>query len=362
MRQAKVYSRLKYCLIIVDTAYLLAAAFIFQKSGLSKILVDVLVSRLWWPYALLPAYLFIVYLAYIVLGMPLHFYGSFIVEHAFGLSSQTVSNWLKDQLKSAAVSYIVLTVLFGAFYGITAASPRAWWLIVSVFWIFFSLVLAKIAPTLIIPLFFKYKPVSDNLLKERIKALASKMGVKILDVFEIDLSTKTLKANAALVGWGAGRRVLLADTLNNKYSHDEVEVILAHEFAHYKLGHLLKLIAVHSLGTLVSFFLIFKTCVAVMGFFKVPCVADIAGFPVIVLYMTALGILLQPLAHGISRKFEKDADIAALKATGFAGPFISMMEKLSLQNLTDRAPGPVIKFLFFDHPPIEERIALASRF
>jgi STE24 endopeptidase len=232
---------------------------------------------------------------------------------------------------------------------------------VSAFWIFFSLILARVAPLVIIPLFFKYKPVSDNLFGERIRGLARKMNVKILDVFEIDLSKKTRKANAALVGWGAGRRVLLADTLNDKYSHDEIEVILAHEFAHYKLGHLPKLIAINSLGTLLSFFLIFKTCVPVMWFFGVSSFLDIAGFPVIVLYLTLLEVLLQPSAHFVSRAFEKDADVMALEVTGAKDAFISMMEKLSLQNLTDRNPHPVIKFFFFDHPPIEERIALASK-
>ena len=96
--------------------------------------------------------------------------------------------------------------------------------------------------------------------------LAEKMKVKILDCFEIDFSKKTLKANAAFVGIGNTRRVILADTLKDKYSHDEIEVILAHEFAHYQRRHLLKLITINALSTLAVFFLIFKTSSGVLSF------------------------------------------------------------------------------------------------
>ena len=356
-REAKRYSRLKYILAIADTAYLFAVVFLFQVLGLSRVLALKVSGLTVNPYLIVTAYLLIAYLIYSILDLPLTLYRSFMVERKFGLTNQKLGDWFKDQVKAWTISYLILAILFCSFYYVLRSYPHNWWLVVSIAWIFFSLVLAKLVPVVIIPIFFKYKPLSDAGLRDRIRDLASKSKVEILDVFEIDLSKKTLKANAAFVGWGATKRVILADTLKDKYSHDEIEVILAHEFAHYKLKHLIKLIAVNAAGTLVSFYVIFRSSGYFLSIFGVSGLSDIAGFPVIVMYLMILGVIMQPLANFISRRFERDADMMALEVTGAKGAFISMMEKLSLQNLADRNPHPLVKFFFFDHPPIDERIA-----
>ncbi|MCX5706923.1 MAG: M48 family metalloprotease, partial [Candidatus Omnitrophica bacterium] len=182
------------------------------------------------------------------------------------------------------------------------------------------------------------------------------------DCFEIDFSKKTLKGNAAFVGIGNTRRVILADTLKDKYNADEIEVILAHEFAHYRLRHLLKLIAINALTTLIIFFLIFKTNGFVLGQFRLSSLSDIAALPVLFLYFMLFGLLMQPWEAFISRRFERDADLLAIKITGLKEAFISSMDKLAQQNLADRSPHPLIKFFFFDHPPIDERIRLAKSY
>jgi STE24 endopeptidase len=187
------------------------------------------------------------------------------------------------------------------------------------------------------------------------------MQIKILDVFEIDFSKKTTKANAAFVGMGRAKRVILADTLKDKYSHDEIEVILAHEFAHYKLKHLLKLIFVNSLATILVFYFIFKTSTYVLKLFGLASLLDIAALPVVFMYFVIFGIITQPFSNYISRNLERNADVLALKTTGLKEAFVSSMERLFTQNLADRNPHPIIKFFFFDHPPIGERIAIANR-
>jgi STE24 endopeptidase len=192
-------------------------------------------------------------------------------------------------------------------------------------------------------------------------SLAKKMQVKILDCFEINFSKKTLKANAAFVGWGATKRVLLADTLKGKYTPDEIEVILAHEFAHYKQRHLLKLIFVNSAAISISFYLIFRTREVSLSLFGLSSLSDIASLPVILIYFVLLGIIMQPFENYISRRLEKNADKLALKVTGLKEAFISTMDKLAAQNLADRNPRPIIKFFFFDHPSIDERIAMAKK-
>ncbi|MCX5703163.1 MAG: M48 family metallopeptidase [Candidatus Omnitrophica bacterium] len=359
---AKRYSAIKYSLSLVEAAYLLILLFLFLGLGISQALVEN-ISRLA-PNNLLivPLYILIAYLLYYLLSLPLTLYHSFILEHKFHLSTQRLAAWAGDQAKSAMVSYVIFLILFEAFYYILKYNPKTWWFIVSLFWIFFSVVLAKVTPVIIIPLFFKYKKLSDETLRQRIINLAEKLKIKLLDVFEIDFSSKTLKANAAFTGWGRWRRVILADTLKDKYSYDEIEVILAHEFAHYKLKHLAKLILISSAATVISFYFIFRTSGYALSLFGLSSLSDIVALPVVLIYLVIFGIIMQPLENYISRRLERSADIMALEVTGLKGAFISMMEKLASQNLSDRNPHPLIKFFFFDHPPCDERIALAKSF
>jgi len=356
---AKSYSHRKYALSIIDIIYSITLLLIFLGSGFS-LRLEVFLKSINLPnYLLAAAFLLISSILYYLLNLPLNFYTSFTLEHKFNLTKQKAGAWWIDQLKSAILGYIIALILVLSFYWILGKFSQ-WWLVISVFWIFFSVVLAKLTPILIIPLFFKYKKLEDDLLRQRIFKLAAKMRIKLLDVFEIDFSKKTLKANAAFTGMGKTKRVLLADTLKDKYSHDEIEVILAHEFAHYRLGHIIKLIIVNSLLTLGLFYLIFRTSGHTLAVFKLNSLRQLASLPLVFLYFVLFGIIMAPLEALVSRLFEKEADNLALKETGAKEAFISLMEKLASQNLADRNPHPLIKFFFFTHPPIDERINLAK--
>ncbi len=360
--KAKKYSTIKYCLAIGQTIYTLALLLLFQGSGLAKTLAAFLKGILVNNLAVTALYILILYGAYSLFILPLNLFQSFILERKFSLSKQSLRDWLIDQLKVGMISYIIGLLFIWAFYFILKHKPNNWWIFISLFWVFLSVILAKLTPLAIIPLFFKYKPLSDASLKARIIALADKMQVRIIDVFEIDFSKKTLKANAGFMGIGKTKRVILADTLKDKYSQDEIEVILAHEFAHYRLKHLFKLILSSVLGTTVSFYLIFKTSGYFFKVAGISSLSDIAGLPIVFIYFMLFGIVTLPLENYISRRLEINADMLALKVTGLKAAFISTMEKLSFQNLADRDPHPLIKFFFFDHPTIEERIFLAKKF
>lgn len=358
---ARRYATLKYAFSIADTAYLALLLLLFLGLGFSKMLSQNLARMVTIEYLVLPAYLLAVSAGYYLLNFPLHFLQAFRLEHAFGLSSQTLKDWLLDEFKAGVISYLIFLILASAFYYILKHFLNSWWLVASLFWIFFSVVMAKLVPIVIVPLFFKYKKISDETLRQRIIKLAEKMKIKVIDVFEIDFSKKTVKANAAYLGWAKTKRVILADTLKDKYTHDEIEVVLAHEFAHYKMKHIFRLISVNSLATLIVFFAIFKTSDSALRIFGLASLWDIAALPLIVLYFLIINIAIQPMACYFSRRMERAADAMALEVTGLNKAFVSMMDKLSSQNLADRNPHPLIKFFFFDHPPIDERIAFARR-
>lgn len=342
------------------TLYLAALLFFSLRLGYSRRIADLFLPG---GVPFLPgvaAYLAIGYASYYLLSLPLTYAHSFLLEHRFGLSNQNRIAWLKDQLKEAALSYLILVLLAWAFFYSLARFPHTWWLAASIFWFFFSAGLARILPVVIIPLFFKYSPLADEALTVRIRALAESMGIGPLDCFQIDFSAKTRKANAALVGWGKTRRVLLADTLKDSYSVDEITVIVAHEFAHYRQRHLVKLIAVNALLTAALFITVFITAERPLGFFGFASFSDIASLPVLLLYFLAFSVISRPLVNSIGRAFERSADRMALLVTGQPEAFISMMEKLGAQNLAERSPHPLVKFFFFDHPPLDERIAMAQ--
>jgi len=359
-KRIKSYNYFKYTLAIVEIIYTLILVFAFLFLGLSLKLLKQIHYFITNKYLAIIFYTLILYFLYYLFTFPLNLYRSFILEHKFFLSNQKIKDWLKDQFKVLLISGLILIILVEFFYFILFKSKHNWWWQISLFWIFFSLILTRLMPVLIIPLFFKYKKISDEQLKERIINLAKKMKIKILDVFEIDFSKKTLKANAGLVGLGKNRRVILADTLKDKYTHIEIEVILAHEFAHYKMKHLLKLIFINAFFIFILFYLIFISSDYILNFFGLKSLSDLASLPVIFLYFLLYEVITQPFKNYFSRRFEKSADIMALKTTGLKDEFISLLKKLSLQNLSDPNPNFLIKFFFFDHPPLAERLKIAQ--
>lgn len=358
-RKSRQYSTIKYSLSIIESAYVLLLLALFLVFGFSALLAKDIKILIWNNYLALGLYLFIIYTAYYILSFPLNFYHNFILEHQFQLTRQSVKDWFFDQIKAGIISYVISIIFLEVFCMLVALQPGNWWWIISLFWIFTSLVLAKLAPVLIIPLFFKYKKISNEDLRLRIIKLSRKMGLKILDVFEIDLGRKTEKANAALVGFGNTRRVILGDTLKDKYSLEEIEVILAHEFAHQKLGHLFKLVLAGALTTVLCFYVIYKTGPYALRFFGLESFNDISALPIIFIYLVLSGIIFQPWENFLSRRFESEADRLAILSTGLGEAFVSTMDKLAAQNLADRNPHPLIKLFFFDHPAIDERIKSA---
>ncbi len=354
--RASRYSRIRYSLAIAEIAWMLALLFAFCRAGWSASLARALGGN---GFAGRAAYLAVAFVLYYVASFPLTFYRSYLLERRYSLSKETLAGWFADQAKAGGVAYCVSLALLFVFYWSLARFPGDWWLPVSLIWFCFNVLLARLAPVLIVPLFFKYTPVTDEKLRSRILILAQRMKVKVIGVFEINMSRTTVKGNAGLIGWGKSRRVVLGDTLKERYSPDEIEVILAHEFAHQKLRHLPALLLLNSLAATACFYLIFATSPWMLGAFGLAGLGETASIPLVASYFVLFGIVTQPLLNFISRRMERSADIAAVEATGMPDAFISSMEKLASQNLSDPAPGRVVKFFFYDHPPVAERIALA---
>jgi len=176
------------------------------------------------------------------------------------------------------------------------------------------------------------------------------------------MDSKTRKANAALAGLGATRRILVSDTMLAEYSDDEIEVVLAHEIAHHVHGDIWKGILFESALILAGFYLASQVLHIVAGPAGLRGVDDVAGLPLLLLAAGAVSVVMMPIAHAMSRAFERSADRFALDLTRNPDAFISAMRRLGAQNLAEEHPSRIVQWLFYSHPPIQDRIATAQAF
>lgn len=298
-------------------------------------------------------------------SLPLSYYGGWVVEQQYGLTNQTRRAWAAEQAKGTAVGLALGMPLLHAVYYVIRRSPRWWWAILSALTIPFTIILANLAPVLILPLFNKYEPIKDRALADRIKALAATQGVTVSDVLQMDMSKQTKKANAFFAGLGNTKRIVLADTLLNEFTPDEIEVVLAHELGHQVHGDIWKLIGLGALTSALTAWAVDRLGAPLIarhgqryGLDPARGVGDIAALPLLSLLLNAVSLLLMPIQNGISRNLiERPADQYALDLTHKRDAFIGAMEKLGRMNLADPQPPALVKYFLHGHPTLQERIA-----
>ncbi|MFA5039445.1 MAG: M48 family metallopeptidase [Candidatus Omnitrophota bacterium] len=295
-------------------------------------------------------------------SLPLDIFEEFFLERRFGLSRQSWRAWSGDVLKSGLLAFVVSLISIEGVYFFLSQFPSFWWLWAAFFWFFLSIVMARIFPRLVLPLFFKVKPLEEGDLRQRLFTLFGRFRVRLKEIMVLDFSKKTVKANAMVSGLGSTKQIFLADTLLENFAPAEIEAVLAHELGHYLRHDTAKLVFTSLASALFSFaaaHLIFSAFLPVFGF---AAASDVAALPLLLLILFGAGLLLLPLQNGFSRRLERRADAFALEATASPDAFISMMRRLGERNLADFQPPRWVEFFFYDHPPIGKRIAMARRF
>ena len=297
-----------------------------------------------------------------IVEFPFAFYQGHLLEHHYGLSTQTTRHWLADQAKGVALGIVLAVAATAVIYSGLREFPDNWWWISAAVFALATIGLARLAPVLLLPIFYKFKPLDRPALADRLIALATRARTDVVGVFEWVLSGHTKKANAALAGMGRTRRILLSDTLLADYSEDEIEVILAHELAHHVHRDLWRGIAVQSVIMVAGFYVADLLLRAVADPLALRGISDPAGLPVLLLAGGVWSFLALPLANAMSRAQERAADRYALATTKNVDAFVTAMKRLSQQNLAEEYPSPVVRWLFYSHPPIRERIEAAKEF
>ena len=295
-------------------------------------------------------------------GLPFAFYSGFMLERRYGLSNERLSAWLKDQAKSLGVGLMLGGGAAEIIYWFIRRDPLNWWLPTGAIFAVLIVGLTNLAPVVLLPLFFRVKPLDRDVLRARLLELAERAGARVVGAYEWGLAEKTRKANAALAGLGRTRRILVSDTMLAEYSDDEIEVVLAHELAHHVHGDIWKGIVFEITLVIAGFFFAARILAAFAGVFGLSGPADPAGLPLLLLAAGAVSLLMVPAAHALSRAYERSADRFALELTKNPGAFISAMRRLGAQNLAEEQPSRIIQWMFYSHPPLRERIEAAQAF
>lgn len=355
------YNRIKRLLELGDLALGIGFLVVLLLTGWTNRLRDLSFhlgrDRYW-----LALFLYVLLLSILskVLTLGLDIY-DFRLEHSFQLSTQKLGGWIADQVKGWVLGLAIGAILAEIVYWLMQVSPQYWWICAWFIFIVLYIALAQLAPVVLFPLFYKFTPLQNEELKTRLIKLGERAGTKIRGVYEWKLSEKTKKANAALTGLGHTRRIIVADTLLQNYTDDEIEAVLAHELGHHVHRHILKGIVVEAIVTLVGFWAansVLQYTVHQKHMFLL--LTDFANLPLLVLVSSILSMLLMPALNAYTRFSERQADLYCWKSVPSVQPFVTAMQKLSSQNLSENAPSRLVEILFHSHPPVSRRIAAAN--
>jgi STE24 endopeptidase len=295
-----------------------------------------------------------------LLTFPLGWLRGWLVPRRFGLSHQPLGSWLGDVAKSAALSGLLGLATVEIVFGLWRATA-AWWLVAAAVFFGLSAGLAALVPVLVVPLFYRLTPLTDEALRERLLGLARKVGVTAAGVWVVDQSRKGRTANAFVAGLGRTRRIVLFDTLVSRFEPDEIESVLAHELGHDVHRDLWRGLVVQGALTLLTFFLADATLRAVHGWAGFAGPGDPAAVPWMAAVLGLLGLAALPVGNTVSRRFERQADDFAVAVTGNPGAFIGAMERLASLNLARRRPPRIEEIVLHSHPALDRRIERARQ-
>jgi len=293
-----------------------------------------------------------------VAGIPFDLYHTFVLEKKYGFSTITWRLWLTDLIKSVILSTVLMGFMLAAFMAFILYLPQSWWFWAWVFFTMFEILLMWFYPVVIAPLFNKYEPIKDDLLKEKIVSLMAQVGLKAKGIYQVDEGKRSKHTNAYFTGIGKTKRIVLFDTLLASHSPEEILAVLAHEIGHWKKKHILKQLIFMIAASLVGLYFVYlivnwPPLYSTFGLKQTPVYA---GLLLVSLYLSCIGFFFSPLGAMITRRYEREADKMARDLTGTSEPMINALKRLAKDNLSNLHPHPFYVWFYYSHPPLIERI------
>ena len=289
-----------------------------------------------------------------ILDFPLSYYAGFAVPHQFQLTHQSFAAWLGDEAKALGVG-IVFSVIVIPVALLLIRKFRRWWLVLSIAAIPLTILLVVIVPIVVDPIFNRFEPLKDQVLKQRLLSEAASAGIEGSRVYQVDKSKQTTEMNAYVTGLGPTNRIVMWDTLLAKMTQDEIVAVMGHEMGHYVLHHVWKGTFAAILGTFVILFLaqrIYEWGLPRWGLTS----GDPASLPWLLIIISTISFLGSPIQNGISRYIEHEADVFGLELTHLNEAMASSFVKFAEDSKVNPNPDPFIEFWRYSHPSLSRRI------
>lgn len=305
-------------------------------------------------------FLVLVLLADYILNLPFSIYRGFIVESNYGFLNQTFMEWWGEDLLGLLIGLVLSIVPVWFLYWLIEKT-RYWWLKFAIGAIPFLVFIIVIAPVVIAPMFNEFGPLKDKQLESEILALAERVGIEGADVFEVNASKQSSKISAYVTGLFGTSRIVLYDTIIKNFTLPEIKFVMGHEMGHYVMNHIWFGLAVTILFILFALWLMNRTIhnliTKFQKRFKFERLEDIASLPLVLIYVSAISFVFQPVTNSFGRYIEHRADVYGMEVSGVSGEEAAIaFDKLAVYNLSDPDPHPLIEFWFYDHPSIKKRM------
>jgi len=357
LKKSKSYQRVGYQFGLVTGTFTFVITLLLIGFGLFGWLDEWLRQYIQNPMLLTLAYFSIVFIGSDILSIPFDYYQTFKIENDFGFNTSTVKTFFLDKVKGYLLSIIIGgTLLATLLWLILELSQDFWW----IFWIVASLfmLLANLFYSgLILPLFNKLTPLEEGELKDAITSYATSVGFSLKNVFVMDGSKRSSKANAFFSGFGKRKKVVLFDTLIKQHTQEELVAVLAHEIGHYQKGHiktgmLAGVIQTGLILYILSLFIFSEPLSLALGGNQMAVHLNIIGFTML---FTPISTIIGVGMNYLSRKNEFEADAFA-KTTYSGPPLAKALKTLSVKTLSDIDPHPLFVFINYSHPPLLKRL------
>jgi STE24 endopeptidase len=299
-----------------------------------------------------------------LLSLPFEIHHTFVIEERYGFNRTKWSTFVVDHLKQWVISGVLLGGLLALVLSLFEKFGTSAWLIAWICVAAVSIFVTYLAPTMLLPLFFKFSPLPEGELRDRVTELCRQQKFPMRELLVIDGSRRSSKANAFFTGFGANKRIALYDTLIQNHTVPELVAVLAHEIAHYKKRHIVQ----HFLFAQLNLFLLFgaaSLCVSrpeLLEAFGVSHPSYYVGLALFFILVQPAAVLIGVLSNSWSRRHEFEADHFAAESLQDPDPLITALKKLSRDSLSNLSPHPLLVGLHYSHPPVSERIAALRRF
>ena len=359
--KAYVYHNRKNKLVLTNNIVKLALVFFFFYYDLEKRLFDFINNDYWFSIKLL-FFLFIILFIFYILSTYIEYFSIYQLRRKYNLSAQSTKDWLQDKVKSFLLTFVLTYGFSVLFLYLTSNYPNNWWIFITIILSIFIILLNYLLPVLILPLFYSLKSYPEGELKDRLMKTFDKLDVEIEDIYEINLSSKITSANAAVIGMGNTRKILLSDNLKDRFSDDEIEAILCHEIGHHVNNDIYKNLFMEPIIIAITSFIVYQSWPYLLDLFGYLEMNPIVTLPALFILWGILYAIFTPLQLYLSRKYEIRADQFAFEIIDDPMDLGRAFAKLADDSLSRLEYSWWEKIYKASHPSIKSRIYEAKDF